>query len=315
MESLDNQIIVSIQCLVYNHAPYIRQCLDGFVMQKTNFRFEAIIHDDASTDGTQDIIREYEQKYPDIIKPIYQKENQYSKGIPGYITNLVTQKCKGKYIAICEGDDYWIDPLKLQKQVDFLENHPDYSLVHTGFKNINEQGEEYSDSYYERYMSKSFSGCILSQLFRGNYILTLTVCFRKSVYESELYINSPKIDYSLFLAAAMHGDVCYFNDITGCYRHTLQGVSHSNRTNMLNTIDKTFDYYLRVLFKSPTLYLTPNKAKVIKRSIINHFTLSNKSKRLNGLQYSSLSDFCYFFYCIILRRINLIKAVLYSLIH
>ncbi len=79
MESLDNQIVVSIRCLTYNHAPYIRQCLDGFVMQKTNFRFEAIVHDDASTDGTQDIIREYEKKYPDIIKPIYEKENQYSK--------------------------------------------------------------------------------------------------------------------------------------------------------------------------------------------------------------------------------------------
>ena len=111
MGSTNNQIVVSIQCLTYNHAPYIRQCLDGFVMQKTNFRFEAIIHDDASTDGTQEIIREYEKKYPDIIKPIYQKENQYSKGIPGYITNIISSKCKGKYFALCEGDDFWIDPL------------------------------------------------------------------------------------------------------------------------------------------------------------------------------------------------------------
>ena len=81
MKNLDNQIIVSIKCLVYNHAPYIRQCLDGFVMQKTNFRFEAIVHDDASTDGTQDIIREYAEKYPDIINPIYETENQYSKAM------------------------------------------------------------------------------------------------------------------------------------------------------------------------------------------------------------------------------------------
>ena len=144
MKSIDNQIVVSIQCLTYNHALYIRQCLDGFVMQKTNFRFEAIVHDDASTDGTQDIIREYEKKYPDIIKPIYQKENQYSKGIPGFITNLVSSKCKGKYIAICEGDDYWIDPNKLQMQVDFLESHPEYSMC---FHDVDIKAEKGRECY------------------------------------------------------------------------------------------------------------------------------------------------------------------------
>lgn len=118
---------VSICCLTYNHESYIRQCLDGFVMQKANFPIEILIHDDASTDGTQDIIREYEVKYPNIIKPIYQKENQYSKGVK---VSLVYNypRAKGKYIALCEGDDYWTDPYKLQKQVDFLESHPDYVM-------------------------------------------------------------------------------------------------------------------------------------------------------------------------------------------
>ena len=128
MKNLDNQIIVSIKCLVYNHAPYIRQCLDGFVMQKTNFRFEAIVHDDASTDGTQDIIREYAEKYPDIINPIYETENQYSKK-DGSLRKIMNNACNGKYIALCEGDDYWIDPLKLQKQVDILEKHSDYTIL------------------------------------------------------------------------------------------------------------------------------------------------------------------------------------------
>ena len=110
----DDNILVSIQCLVYNHEPYLRQCLDGFVMQKTNFRFEAIVHDDASTDGSAAIIREYSEKYPDIIKPIYEAENQYSKhGGFSALFDILNSACKGKYIAMCEGDDYWIDPMKL----------------------------------------------------------------------------------------------------------------------------------------------------------------------------------------------------------
>ena len=120
--------LVSVQCLVYNHEPYLRKCLDGLVMQKTHFPFEIIVHDDVSTDHSVDIIKEYESKYPDIVKPIYEKENQYSKG-DGRIIQIMNVACKGKYIALCEGDDYWTDPLKLQKQVDFLESHPEYSMV------------------------------------------------------------------------------------------------------------------------------------------------------------------------------------------
>lgn len=118
--------LVTIRCITYNHEPYIRQCLEGFVMQKTNFSFEVIVHDDASTDGTVEIIREYAEKYPNIIKPIYETENQYSKN-DGSIRRIIDEAMspEAKYIAMCEGDDYWIDPLKLQKQVDYLENHPD----------------------------------------------------------------------------------------------------------------------------------------------------------------------------------------------
>ncbi len=112
--------VVSVICLTYNHAPYIKECLDGFLMQKTDFTFEVIIHDDASTDGTTDIIREYAAKYPDIIKPIIQAENQYSKH---HDFNKILQVCidrsKGKYIAMCEGDDYWTDSLKFHKQSTF----------------------------------------------------------------------------------------------------------------------------------------------------------------------------------------------------
>ena len=121
---MNTPLMVTIRCITYNHESYIRQCLDGFLMQKTTFRFEAIVHDDASTDGTATIIREYADKYPNIIKPIFETENQYSKR-DGSLRRILDAHTHGKYIAMCEGDDYWTDPYKLQKQVDFLESHPD----------------------------------------------------------------------------------------------------------------------------------------------------------------------------------------------
>ena len=124
---MTNRAEVSIICNTYNHEAYIRDALEGFLMQKTDFPFEILIHDDASTDHTADIIREYEEKYPELVKPIYETENQYSKH-DGTINRLQNERAQGKYIASCEGDDYWTDPYKLQKQYDFMESHPDYSL-------------------------------------------------------------------------------------------------------------------------------------------------------------------------------------------
>lgn len=120
--------LVSIRCIAYNQEKYVGQTLDGFLMQETNFPFEIIIHDDASTDNTANIIREYEKKFPKIIKPIYEIENQYSKNDDS-ISNIMNAACKGKYIAYCEGDDYWIDKEKLQIQYNMLENKQDCTIV------------------------------------------------------------------------------------------------------------------------------------------------------------------------------------------
>ncbi|MEN8251933.1 MAG: glycosyltransferase, partial [Bacteroidota bacterium] len=121
--------VVSVCCTAYNHEHYIGEAIDGFLMQETDFPFEILIHDDCSTDETAKIIRNYEKKYPNIIKPIYQRENQYSKGIRvNPIFNFL--RAKGKYIALCEGDDYWIDPLKLQNQIEFLEKNDEYSMCY-----------------------------------------------------------------------------------------------------------------------------------------------------------------------------------------
>lgn len=122
---MEEKCMVTILCPAYNHEKYIRQTLESFLAQKTDFKFEILVHDDASTDGTADIIREIAAKYPDVVFPTFQVENQYSKG--AVIMDILLPNARGKYVALCEGDDYWSDNDKLQLQVDWLENNPEYS--------------------------------------------------------------------------------------------------------------------------------------------------------------------------------------------
>lgn len=218
----DANVLVSICCLTYNHALYVRQCLDGFVMQKTNFQIEVLIYDDASTDGTQDIIREYEEKYPDIIKPIYQKENQYSKGVR---VSLVYNypRVKGKYIAICEGDDYWTDSYKLQKQVDFLESHPDYVMCSHRFNQyIQEKGllEEEQDNDFEG------ADYDLKNLIGGKWLTqTLTVMYRRSALDLKRYAAyGMSMDMVLLYELLRNGKGYCFPDIMAVYRVHKGGV-------------------------------------------------------------------------------------------
>jgi len=118
---MNEDILVSICCITYNQKEYIKDALDSFLIQKTNFKYEIIIHDDASNDGTTEIIKEYSEKYPDIIKPIYEEENQYS--LEKWSLMKTFNQAKGKYIAVCEGDDYWINENKLQIQFDYMEEN------------------------------------------------------------------------------------------------------------------------------------------------------------------------------------------------
>lgn len=134
------EIMVSIICNTYNQESYLRQTLDSFINQKTNFNFEVIIHDDASTDSTAEIIREYQSRYPEIIVPIIEEENQYQKNV-NITLDIDLPLAKGKYFAFCEGDDFWIDPLKLQKQVDYMENNPLCTMcIHSSIK-VNKKGK------------------------------------------------------------------------------------------------------------------------------------------------------------------------------
>lgn len=245
--------LVTIRCLVYNHEPYLRQCLEGFVMQKTNFPFEAIVHDDASTDGSAAIIREYAEKYPDIIKPVYEVENQYSKH-DGSLRRKMDVHMRGKYIAMCEGDDYWIDSHKLQKQVDFLESHPDYGLVHTDFELVNESNIlEYR---IKRNCEKSENALI--GLLLGSYnIGTLTVLFRSNIYKSLPRYNYsqtqkyPMGDLPLWIEIASVSKIAYLKDVTSCYRRLTTSASHSSDfQKRISFVNASFDcrlFYLKKL--------------------------------------------------------------------
>ncbi|NKQ12765.1 glycosyltransferase family 2 protein [Pseudomonas sp. SST3] len=169
--------LLSIVCLAYNHADFISETLDGFLLQETDFPFEVIVHDDASTDGTAAIIRDYAKRYPSVIKPIYQQENQYCQGIP-FSTRLFAQ-AHGKYIAYCEGDDYWTDPHKLQIQVDFLEHHHDYVITYHDAFMFNSQGVVRTPHL----QGKLRRDASARQLMQARPVSTLTVCFRNLVQE------------------------------------------------------------------------------------------------------------------------------------
>ena len=218
MKQQDSPILVTVRCLAYNHAPYIRQCLEGFVMQKTSFRFQVIIHDDASTDGTDDIIREYAEKYPDIIVPIFETENQYSKR-NGAISRQMNRLMKGTYAAYCEGDDYWTDPLKLEKQVSFLEQHPDYIMA----CNRTQLFSQKKGRFVGETLCYS-SDCDISAedtiLHGGLYIPSCSSVYRWDIRDSftDYCKNSPVGDYPLQILCAMKGKIRYFSDCMSVYR-------------------------------------------------------------------------------------------------
>lgn len=221
------EIMVSICCLAYNHEKYIRKCLDGFLMQKCNFKYEILIHDDASTDNTANIIREYEANYPDLIKPIYQTENKFSKGEKVSKYNIL--RAKGKYIAFCEGDDYWVHPDKLQLQVNALINHPNCKFCTHCVQAVSDDEVNLNYNYPKKYVLEN------DILLTSRTFLTIE-CSEKYAFQTSSYLfsaselidfyrNPPSFfkvatvgDLPMMLYASKIGDVYYINRIMSCYR-------------------------------------------------------------------------------------------------
>ncbi|HET6746725.1 MAG TPA: glycosyltransferase [Candidatus Saccharimonadales bacterium] len=210
---------VSIVCITFNQQKYIRQTLDSFLMQKTDFSIEVLIHDDASTDGTTEILKEYAAKHPRIIKPVYEAENQYSSGDYDFINDLF-RSAKGKYIAFCEGDDFWTDELKLQKQVDFLEKHKEYTLCFHPVRVFFEKHEEPDSVFPDVNDSKVFT---LEALLRRNFIQSNSVMYRRKSYKGIPSRIIPS-DWYMHLYHAQDGKIGYINDVMSAYRRQSGGV-------------------------------------------------------------------------------------------
>lgn len=222
--------LVVITTITYNHEPYIRDALEGFVMQKTSFPFVAIVHDDCSTDGTASILREYAEKYPDIILPIFENENQYSKH-DGSLSDIIIaarESTGAKYIALCEGDDYWIDPLKLQKQVDFLESHPDYGMCYTNFNIKNEIKNTYTKDLFDNckeIFQKEFNSPE-EFILKKKYVCPPSWIFKRELLPTDL-ISSLDGTFVMFTHFLCNTKIKYIPITTAVYRILSESASHS----------------------------------------------------------------------------------------
>lgn len=287
-----NNIDVTVFCLAYNHEKFIRKCLDGFVCQKTDFKFEVIVHDDASTDHTADIIKEYAEKYPGIIKPIIQTENQYSKGIS--VTNtFIVPEIKGRYIAICEGDDYWIDDNKLQIQYDYMTAHPECSVcVHNAIAHDCSNNSEWIATNSRIEKDYSIDEIILG----GGSIFATNSTFIKR----EVYLNKPECfncpgvgDYQNMMYAATQGTVHFLPLIMSVYN---KNVSNSWTDRIWNNKEKRIQHYSELInmLKSVDNYYQYKYTKPITEKILyTEFQILKLTDDYVGMKdkkYSNLYD-------------------------
>lgn len=221
---------VAVWCITYNQKDFIKDALNGFVMQKTNFPFVVIVHDDKSTDGTSDIILEYANKYPDIIIPFIETENQWSKGGLKHIINIMNSHYRiGKYIAFCEGDDYWTSPDKLQTQIDFLESHPEYSMC---FHSAKKKYECNSIAWIncENIEDKDYDA---TDLFVNWTVPTASVVCRKEAMDFYANIKGAEriqnYDIFIILSCAMTGKIRGISEQMSVYRIQGEGLTYNQK--------------------------------------------------------------------------------------
>lgn len=250
-----DNVLVSVCVLAYNHEKYIRECLDSIVSQKTNFRYEVIVHDDSSTDSTATILKDYSERYPDLFVLQLADENRYSRGV-SILDEFLFPSAKGKYIALLEGDDYWTDPLKLSKQVNALERHPECHICVHSTDYVDEQGNSLG---FVQPVAKVKGGRITSDDFFSLHALSRSS--RLYFHTSSYLMRSCKIDewlsgwrrintlqslsdypYLLYFAAV--GDYWYLDDCMSAYRQSSQG---SWSETVLNNKEKLLSHHNRAI--------------------------------------------------------------------
>jgi len=277
---------VSCHVITYNHINYIQRCIDGILMQETDFDFEIVIGDDVSTDGTREIVERYAAEYPHIIKLNLRQKR--GSGIPGkenFVSTL--EMCTGEYISLCDGDDYWTDTLKLQKQVDFLEKNKDYVLCFHKVNILKTDGTITSDFITrlpDNYESRQ------DLVMNANYIHTPSVLF-KNIIGEELYSiefqESPIGDYFLYIILTQYGKIGYIDEPMAVYRHNVGVYSSLSKLNMTkadlllftNLYSFEKDKNAKKIFYQNIL----NILSIIEKEINN---LNNENKLLNTRRHN-----------------------------
>lgn len=217
---MDDEIIVTVVCLTYNHAGCISDALEGFIAQDAPWRFEVLVHDDASTDGTAEIVRKYENYYPGLIRGIYQTENQYSKGV-NIARTFLHPLIQGRYVALCEGDDYWTDPHKLEKQVEALEQHPELDIC--AHRALRLKGGRPRGHI----APALWDGVIPAKrviLGGGPFVATGSLLLRREAYLQQTPFREVLAnDYSLQIQGSLRGGMYYLRDCMSVYRTDTPG--------------------------------------------------------------------------------------------
>lgn len=318
-----NQVLISICIVTYNHKNYISKCLNSILMQQTNFNFEILLGEDASTDGTREICIEYAKKYPGKIRLfLHHRENNINiNGSPtgrfNFLYNLYTTK--GKYIALCEGDDYWTDPYKLQKQVAILEDHANVSLVYSNAKIVSDNKGDYVDNdffYSENYPSTP----IKNQAFflKNNFaLLSVSIMFRKEFLgakELELMRKFAVGDLPLHFIFSGKGDFYYINEPMVVYNDHGQGISKTfgklNR-NLLNY--KQMDWLLPYIKNENIKWFNYFCHTYLIKPIFNAFfneVIRNKNKKISIKQFMFIKSkhlklrYCYYIVKLIVYKLK-----------
>ena len=229
----DVEPVVSISCITYKHENYIRDAIDSFLNQKTSFPVEILVHDDASPDGTAAIIREYEDLYPGLIRGLYQKENQLSQGSEPDFINL--KRVRGRYVAFCEGDDFWTDPLKLEKQVRFMEDNPGHAACFAGFTRFHEPSGTSSDDIITGIGTPYKNGFSfgLSDMYRSWLTKTLTALVRSELIRHADFSRYRYYrDIHLFYHVIRDRKAFYFQEIHGVYRVHPGGINSMQQVSI-----------------------------------------------------------------------------------
>lgn len=283
--------VVTVWCLTYNQKDFIKEALNGFVMQKTTFPFEVVVHDDASTDGTTDIIMEYAERYPEIIKPMVEKKNQWQKGGLKHIISIMNEHHRrGRYIAFCEGDDYWTDPNKLQLQVDFLENNSDYSMCfHSAQKKYETDVRAWIDC--ENIQDKDYDA---TDIFVNWTVPTASILCRKEAMDFYANLKHPELiqNYDIFiiLSCAMVGKLRGMHEQMSVYRIQDGGLTY-NKKALVRCMMNNPGHFMTLKENFPIVDPKPVDETISKvffeRAMINEPFICKLSDLWHSFRYSS----------------------------